>query len=319
MKLGVSSCLLGNNCRYDGKGSKDKFVVDILSKYCEFIPYCPEGAIFPTPRDTIRLVEDDNDGIKACIPAQNNKDVSEALYTISKSMVDDIENQEICGFILKSKSPSCGLERVKVYQNNNSGLCEKKGEGFFAKQLKERFPYLPIEEEGRLQDPWLKENFLLQIYAYNDLHCFLKDVKYFKELVTFHTNYKYLIYAKSQASYKNLGTIVANHEKYPLEDVLVEYKKNFLEAIAQKDSINKTYNILLHILGYFKKFISNEEKEDLLISCDEYKNGIIPLIAVIKLFNIYVKRFDLTYLKTQKFLNPYPSELALRSDIKAYK
>jgi len=319
MKIGVSSCLLGNPCRYDGKGSNDKFVINTLSKYCEYVPYCPEAEIFPTPRDTIRLVERDGDNFKAVIPAQEYKDVSSEMSDIASKLVNSINEGEICGFILKSKSPSCGLERVKVYQNDTSSMHEKKGIGFFAKALKEKFPYLPIEEEGRLMDPWLKENFLLQIFAYDDLFKFLKKVQSFKELVEFHTSYKYLIYAKSQSSYKELGNIVANHDKNSLEDVLVKYKDGFLKAIAHKDSINKTYNVLLHILGYFKKKITAEEKEVMLESCQEYKDGIIPLIAVIKLINIYVKRFDDTYLKTQKFLSPYPSELALRSDLKAYK
>ena len=319
MKIGVSSCLLGNLCRYDGKGSKDKFVVDILGKYCEYVPYCPEGAIFPTPRDTIRLTDDDNGGARALIPAQGFKDVSDELEAISKKMCDAAGDAQLCGFILKSKSPSCGMERVKVYQSNNSGLCEKKGVGFFAKELKAKYPYLPMEEEGRLEDPWLKENFLLQVFAYDDVQKFLKSVKEFKELVAFHTSYKYLIYAKSQTSYKELGNIVANHEKRELDEVLALYKEAFLKAIAIKGSINKTYNVLLHIFGYFKKHISSAEKEELLQSCDEYKKGIIPLIAVIKQINLYVKRFDMEYLQTQKFLNPYPSELALRSDVRAYK
>ena len=135
----------------------------------------------------------------------------------------------------------------------------------------------------------------------------------------FHSSYKYLIYAKSHRAYKKLGNIVANHEKNSLETVLKAYEKGFLEAVGQKADINKTYNVLLHIFGYFKKHISKEEKKDILNSCDEYKKGIIPLTAVIKIFNLYVKKFDINYLKIQKFLNPCPRELSLRSHIKAYK
>jgi len=316
MKIGVSSCLLGNNCRYDGSGAKDNFVTKQLFEYFDLIPYCPEEPVFGTPRDTIRLVEVD-DKIKVHI-GKTSQDVTDKLQTSSKNFALKAKGDGLCGFVLKSKSPTCGLERVKVYQPTNAPS-QKKGIGVFAQELKKVYPYLPIEEEGRLNDPWLKENFLMQVFAYADLEEFFKKVIYYKELVTFHTSYKYLIFAKSQNSYKVLGKIVANHSKEPLDVVLEDYKLEFFKAISQKSSIKKTYNVLLHIIGYFKKLITKEEKEHLLSTCNEYKEGIIPLIAVTKIINLYVKKFDHEYLKSQKFLNPYPKELALRSDIKAYK
>jgi uncharacterized protein YbgA (DUF1722 family)/uncharacterized protein YbbK (DUF523 family) len=316
MKLGVSSCLLGTNCRYDGSGSRDKFIVDELSQYFEFIGYCPEEPVFGTPRDTIRLVEiDENIRVKT---TKNSEDVTDKLQSSSQTFAKKAKKDKLCGFILKSKSPTCGLERVKVYQAVEAPS-EKKGVGLFAQELKKIYPYLPIEEEGRLNDPWLKENFLMQVFAYSDLQFFLEKVKTLKELIDFHTSYKYLIFAKSESFYKRLGKIVANNSKSSLDVLLKEYESEFLKAISEKSSINKTYNVLLHIAGYFKKDISKDEKEHLLDACKEYKDGFIPLIAVTKLINLYVKRFDHEYLKKQKFLNPYPKELSLRSDIKAYK
>jgi uncharacterized protein YbgA (DUF1722 family)/uncharacterized protein YbbK (DUF523 family) len=315
MKIGISACLLGELCRYDGASSKDLYIFSLM-KYFTFVPYCPEAAIFGTPRETIRLVE--MDGVIKVFTNQTHKDVTQELEGISKRYVVSMENEDLCGFILKSKSPSCGMERVKVYQEKNP-FNEKKGVGIFAKNIKEAYPYLPIEEEGRLNDPWLKENFLMQVFAYGDLQTFLDSKPSFKHLVKFHTSYKYLIYSKSQKSYKRLGLIVANMEKLPLEEVLEIYKKHFLEAIAEKGNIKKTSNILLHIFGYFKKHISKEEKKYILEALEEYKNEIIPLIAVIKLLNLYTNTLNIEYLKEQKFLNPYPKELALRSDIKAYK
>jgi len=316
MKIGVSSCLLGTECRYDGAGSKDSFVVNELSKYFELVPYCPEAVVFGTPRESIRLVE--VDGEIRVISNKEHKDVTEELTDISQELALKAFDDNLCGFVFKAKSPSCGIERVKLYQNN-SNMCEKKAIGLFAKEVIDKQPLLPIEEDGRLNDPWLKENFLMQIFAYKDLKNFLENEPTFKKLVEFHTSYKYLIYAKGQASYKYLGSIVANHDKRTLENVLKEYKIGFLTAIGEKGNIKKTYNVLLHIFGYFKKLINSDEKEHILTACQEYKEGIIPLIAVVKLLNLYVKRFDDKYLKTQKFLNPYPKELALRSDVKAYK
>lgn len=316
MKIGVSSCLLGNQCRYDGAGNKFEFVVNELSKYFELVPYCPEEIVFGTPRESIRLV--DVDGEIRVISNKIQKDVTKELSDISQTLAQKAFDDKLCGFIFKAKSPSCGIERVKLYQNN-SNLCEKKATGLFAQAVKNKEPFLPIEEDGRLNDPWLKENFLMQIFAYKDLAVFLDSKPTFKDLVAYHTSYKYLIYAKSQESYKSLGAIVANHEKKDINEVLQNYKIAFLKAIGKKGNISKTYNVLLHIFGYFKKLIQKEEKEHILSACEEYKQGIIPLIAVIKLLNLYVKKFDEPYLKTQKFLNPYPKEFALRSDIKAYK
>jgi len=316
MKIGVSSCLLGNMCRYDGAHSKDQFIVNTLQNYFEFVPYCPEKIIFSTPREAIRLVQEGED-IKV-MTSNTNKDVTKELSDISKKCANQIQEDELCGFILKSKSPTCGLERVKVYQNQNAPS-EKKGIGLFAKEIKEKYPLLPLEEEGRLNDAWLRENFLMQIFSYKHIFEFLKTNPSSKDLVEFHTSYKYLIYAKSHEAYKHLGNIVANHQKRELEFVLEEYKVAFLEAISLKGSISNTYNILLHIFGYFKKLITKEEKAEILESIDEFKDEIIPLIVVIKLLNLYIKRFDIQYLKVQKFLNPYPKELALRSTVKAYK
>lgn len=316
MKLGISSCLLGNFCRYDGAHAKDSFVVDVLQKYFDFVPFCPEKMVFGTPRETIRLVEE-NEKISV-ITHTTHKNVTEVLENSSQECVSQMQDEELCGFILKSKSPTCGLERVKVYEVN-SHMNEKKGVGLFAQAIIKKYPYLPIEEEGRLNDPWLRENFLMQIFAYHDFYTLKKECKSINYLVEFHSKYKYLIFSKSQLLYKSMGQVVANHEKKSIEELLLEYEQSFISAIALKSDIKKTCNVLLHIFGYLKKLITKEEKEELLDAIDEFKDEVIPLIAVIKLLNIYINRFQITYLQEQKFLNPYPKELALRSNIRAYK
>lgn len=318
MKLGVSACLIGTQCRYDGIGANDKFVIDVLQKYFQTVPYCPETIIWGSPREAIRQTLSETGELKIVTSTKNPKDVTTELKNISKECANKIQNDDLCGFILKSSSPTCGLERVKVYKPFNAPSV-KNGVGVFAKQIKEKYPYLPVEEEGRLIDPWLRENFLMQIFAYQDLHNFIKSNPTFNDLVIFHTSYKYLIYSKAQKSYTTLGRIVANKEKKQLDEILLEYKEEFLKAISLKGNVNKTYNVLLHMFGYFKKLITKEEKEDILQALQEFKDKIIPLIAVMKIINLYVKRFDVQYLKVQKFLNPYPKELSLRSDIKAYK
>ncbi len=318
MKLGVSACLIGTQCRYDGVGASDKFIVDVLAKYFETSAYCPETIIWGSPREAIRQTLSETGELKIVTSTKNPKDVTQELQNVSIDCANRIENDDLCGFILKSSSPTCGLERVKVYKPFNAPSI-KNGVGVFAQQIKEKYPYLPVEEEGRLIDPWLRENFLMQIFAYQDLHNFLKSNPSFNDLVIFHTSYKYLIYSKAQKSYTTLGRIVANKEKKQLDEILIEYKEEFLKAISLKGNVNKTYNVLLHMFGYFKKLITKDEKDDILQALQEFKDKIIPLIAVMKIINLYVKRFDVQYLKVQKFLNPYPKELSLRSDIKAYK
>ncbi len=316
MKIGISTCLLGIQCRYDGQHSKDKFVYDELSKHFEFRSFCPEGEIYPTPREAIRQVRINGELI---IRTTNTKqDVTKDIVGVSKRLVDTISEDELCGYILKSKSPTCGMARVKIYPDGE-GQSENVGVGVFAKELMEKFPLLPIEEEGRLTDPWLKENFLMQVFAYKDVFEFMKTQPSFGQLVDFHTSYKYLIYSKSQKSYKELGQIVANHEKKDIDEVLSLYKQKFLEAIALKGRTSSTYNVLMHIFGYFKKYITKEEKHEILAALDEFKEHIIPLVAVIKIIKIYVKRFNIEYLDNQKFLTPYPKEMALRSKVEAFK
>ncbi|CAA6809022.1 MAG: COG1683: Uncharacterized conserved protein / FIG143828: Hypothetical protein YbgA [uncultured Sulfurovum sp.] len=316
MKIGISECLLGIACRYDAKSVKDSAVVNMLQQYFEFEAFCPEKIIFGTPRESIRQVEINN---KIRIhTGYTKKDVTDELEAISKTLAVQALKENLCGFILKSKSPTCGMERVKVYQPINAPS-EKKGIGTFAEALRERYPYLPMEEEGRLEDAWLRENFLMQVFAYKEISEFIQTKPKIKDLIHFHTNYKYLIYAKSPVAYKILGHIVANAKRESFEKLLEKYHYEFLIAINQKSNIPKTYNVLLHIYGYFKKLITKDERYHVLIAMEEFKEGVIPLIAVVKLLNLYVKRFDMHYLKGQKFLNPYPAALGLRSELKAFK
>jgi uncharacterized protein YbgA (DUF1722 family)/uncharacterized protein YbbK (DUF523 family) len=315
MKIGVSECLLGVQCRYDGLGAGNKYVRETLQSYFDFHAACPEKLIFGTPREAIRQVEKEG---KVTIQTSNSeKDVTRPLEEICEQLASDNCNEELCGFIVKSKSPTCGLERVHVYDAIHP-VHEKKGVGLFVQALKRHYPYLPIEEEGRLEDASLRENFLMQVFAYHDLKSFMQRKPKMRDLVAFHTSYKYLIYAKSPVAYKLMGNVVANRHNLPLEEILKNYETQFLLAIHEKGNIAKTYNVLLHIYGYFKKIISPEEKQHLLTSIEEFKDQIIPLVAVTKLLNLYVKRFEMEYLKTQKFLNPYPSALGLRSERKAF-
>ena len=319
MKLGVSTCLIGEPCRFNGEGSNFDFITKTLSTYFDLVAYCPEMDLMgKAPRESIRMIETKDEQIKF-LTNSTKKDITQDIQKVCEDSCNDFNNHELNGFILKSKSPTCGLERVRVYQDNDSNAHEKKGIGAFAQKIQDMYPNLPIEEDGRLNDPWLKENFVMQIFSYSHWQEFKKSNPSSKDLVEFHSQYKYLIYAKTHEGYKELGNIVANHAKKSLDEVINNYEDKFLNVIKIKGSINNTYNVLMHTFGYFKKYITKEEKAELLETMDEFKAQIIPLIAVIKMFQVYIKQHNIEYLMKQKFFQPYPKELALRSDIKAYK
>lgn len=314
LKIAVSACLLGEPIRYDKTGQRDRFITDKLGKHASFIPFCPEHLAFGTPRETIRLVLED--GHKNVITVFSKKDVTQAMNDAVAHELHKIQNEEICGIILKSKSPSCGLGSTKYYMKEMS---EGKKDGLFALTCKAHFVDFPIEEEARLIDPWLRENFVMQLFAYEDAMQLQKNIKMMQELVAFHTAYKFLLQSKHETNYRFLGKIVANHEKKSLKEITQEYISLFKQTIAHKGTIGKTVNVLQHMVGFFKKELTSSEKQELHLQIEEFRDEIIPLIAVMSTIEFLAKKYNTTYLLGQKFLNPYPKDLSLRSMIQEGK
>merc|ERR1711879_1127556 len=264
-----------------GTNKKDKFIVNDLSRYSEFVAFCPEHIAYGTPRETIRLEEKEEE--TKVYRVFSKDDVSDALHKSIDQEIQRLKGEELCGIILKAKSPSCGLGSTKLYKN---GMPEGKHDGLFAKACKETFSYLPIEEEARLNDAWLRENFIMQIFAYTDMKKLKNSIKKFNELVVFHTSYKYLLHSKSEDEYRELGRIVANNEKKDLDQIIKEYAELFNKTIAYKSSIKKTVNVLEHMLGFFKADITSDEKVHIKSLISQYKEKIIPLITVIEMFKL---------------------------------
>lgn len=316
MKIAVSGCLLGEEIRFNGGHSHDRFVTQSLGKYVQFVSFCPENLAFGTPRSTIRLVEDQNDGYYVQ-SSDGELDVTEKLLHTNNIEFQKIQNEPIRGIIFKSKSPSCGLGSTLIYRTN--GYSKEKGDGLFVKMCKERFPLLPMEEEGRLNDPWLRENFIMQLFAYDDFENFKSSNPTMKELVDFHQSYKFMLQAKDEVMYRKLGQIVGNHDKLSFDEVLKKYEYVFKTIIAEKSSIGKNRNVLEHMAGFVKDEISRVEKEILNEQIRDYANKIVPLIAPLSRLHMFAKVYKVEYLLNQKFLHPYPKELALRSDIKSGK
>lgn len=316
MKIAVSACLLGEKIRHDGGHKHNRFVTDELGKYAEFIPFCPEDIAFGTPRPSIRLV-----GEHASAPLislnKAGSDVTVALSTASEDELGRLKFNRPVGIIFKSKSPSCGLKSAKLYHPNGNAFAST--DGIFAAKCKEAFPLLPMEEEGRLQDPWLRENFVMQLFAYDAFERFKASGPTMKTLVGFHTVNKFMLQAKDEKLYRELGRIVGNHEAKPFDAVLVDYESGFKQAIAKKSSIKRTRNVLEHLAGFLKKVLVPEEKEILHEQIEEYAAGITPLVTPLSTIRLFAKKHDVSYLLEQTFLEPYPKELALRSHINSGK
>ena len=316
MKIAVSGCLLGEEVRYSGGHSLDRFVTQSLGKYVQFVSFCPENLAFGTPRPTIRLVENDQEGYYVQ-SSDNEQDVTEKLLHINNHELQKIQNEPISGIIFKSKSPSCGFGSAMVYRTN--GYSKEKGDGLFVRMCKELFPLLPMEEEGRLNDPWLRENFIMQLFAYDDFENFKATNPTMKALVAFHQSYKFMLQAKNEMMYRELGQIVGNHEGLRFDEILRQYEILFKTAIGQKSSIGKNRNVLEHMAGFVKDKVNTVEKEMLHEQIRDYANKIVPLIAPLSRLHMFAKAYNVEYLLNQKFLDPYPKELALRSDIKSGK
>jgi len=314
LKLAVSACLLGEQIRYDKTAQHDRFITDKLGKYALFVPFCPEHLAFGTPRETIRIVLEEER--KKVITVFSKNDVTQAMNEAVEHELHKIQSEEICGIILKSKSPSCGLGSAKYYTEKMS---EGKKDGLFAFTCKAHFVDFPIEEEARLIDPCLRENFVMQLFAYEDALQLQKNIKTMQELVSFHTAYKFLLQSKHEANYRILGKIVANHDKKSLQEITQMYLALFKKTIAYKGSIGKTVNVLQHMVGFFKKELTSSEKEELHMQIEEFRDEIIPLISVMSTIEFLAKKYNTTYLLGQKFLNPYPKDLSLRSMIQEGK
>ena len=312
IKLGISSCLLGNHVRYDGSNSWDRFLTDTLGQYVEYVPVCPEVECgLGTPRESMRQVGDPN--APRLVTTRTGKDYTNQMISWARRRVLELEREDLCGFIFKKGSPSSGMERVKVY--NEKGMPVKKGIGIFARIFMEHFLLLPVEEDGRLHDVTLRENFIERIFTLKRWRK-LQDKKMNRgDIVDFHTRHKLLILSHSQKHYQTMGRLVAQVKNMPLEELYAHYESLLMGAFTHKATPRKHVNVLQHMMGFFKTQISSDEKQELLEIITRYREGDIPLIVPITLINHYVRKYDQPYLKQQYYLNPHPIELQLRNHV----
>lgn len=315
MNIAVSSCLLGDKVRFDGGHKRDDFVMEHLSKYASFVPFCPEALAFGTPRPSIRLVN--KSGEYAIISNKTGDDLTQQLRATSYEELHKISKEKLTGIIFKSRSPSCGMGSAKAYLEN--GFADGKTDGMFVSICREKFPLLPMEEEGRLLDDWLRENFIMQLFAYDSIESLKESSPAMAGLVDFHTKNKFLLQAKDEKLYRVLGNIVGNHENLSFTELFATYEYNFKVAIAKKSSIKKNRNVLEHMAGFFKNELSKLEKSILHEHINEYAQKLVPIVVPLSTIKLYAQKYEVSYLLGQKFLEPYPKELALRSSLNSSK
>jgi uncharacterized protein YbgA (DUF1722 family)/uncharacterized protein YbbK (DUF523 family) len=275
-----------------------------------FVPVCPEVECgLSVPREAMRLVGQPQ--APQLVTVRSQVDHTARMLQWARGRVMQLEQEGLCGFIFKSGSPSSGMERVKVY--NDQGVPAKTGVGLFARAFMEHFPLLPVEDEGRLHDPKLRENFIESVFVMQRWREALERGASLGMVVAFHTRHKLLMLSHSPKHYQAMGKLVAQGKALPLEELLGSYQRLLVEGLRLKTTIKKHTNVLQHLQGYFKKQLSTDEKQELVEIIDAYHNGHVPLIVPITLVDHYVRKYDQPYLKEQFYLHPHPVELQLRN------
>ncbi len=330
IRMGVSSCLLGHPVRYDGGHKRDAYVTDTLGRFFEFVPVCPEVECgLGVPRPAMRLAGDPKEPRLTVI--NTGEDLTERMQAYCARRVEELAGEDLCGYIFKSKSPSSGMARIKVYREG--GPPSTAGVGLFARAFMDRFPFLPVEDEGRLHNPVLRENFIERVFTLRRFRNLLAEIGWptpgthdvapkafdgkarVSRLVSFQAAHKYLIASHSPKIATELGRLVAQAASVPAGELFPKYQDLLLSAMALRATPAKHVNVLQHLLGYFKKHITPDEKAEALELFEDYRAGLTPLIVPVTLLSHYVRKYDVPYLKDQWYLRPHPKELMLRNHV----
>jgi uncharacterized protein YbbK (DUF523 family)/uncharacterized protein YbgA (DUF1722 family) len=311
LRVGVSSCLLGEQVRYDGQHKRDAFLADRLARFVELVPVCPEVELgLGVPRETIRLER--REGAVRLVAPRSGRDLTEAMRRYAERRVAALARADLDGYVLKKDSPSCGMERVKVW--NERGQAPKEGRGAFAEILLRRLPLLPVEEEGRLHDDALRENFVERVFAYRRVKDLFAGRWTLRELVAFHAREKLLVLAHDPAAYRRLGPLVAGAKGRPRAEVAREYAEGFTTALVKLATRGRHVNVLQHVAG-FLKHLPPGDREELADLIADYRAGLVPLVVPLTLIDHHVRREGIPWLAGQTYLRPHPKELMLRNHV----
>ena len=309
--IGISSCLLGQEVRYDGGHKHSAYITQSLGEFFEFRPFCPEVAVgMPVPRPPIQLREVNNE-IHAIGVQDPLLDKTAALSAYGTQVA--LQQRQLCGYIFKKDSPSCGMERVKVY--GAKAMPERRGRGIYAAAFMETQPSLPVEEEGRLMDPHLRENFVERVFIYSRWQMYQARGMTAASLVEFHTRHKFIIQAHDEVAYRELGRLVSAAGSGDIQQTAQVYLLGLMSALQRLATTKTHTNVLMHIMGFLKSHLSSHDKQELLELIDEYRLGRLPLIVPVTLLKHYLRIYPDEYINQQFYLNPHPRELMLRNHI----
>jgi uncharacterized protein YbgA (DUF1722 family)/uncharacterized protein YbbK (DUF523 family) len=313
IRLGVSTCLLGEQVRYDGGHKLDRFLVNILGEFVDWVPVCPEVEIgLPIPRESLRLVGDPE--APRLVAPKSGRDHTETMQAWARERLEQLAAVKLHGFIFKKNSPSSGLFRVRVYDQN--GMPQRVGTGIFPREVMRRFPLLPLEEEGRLHDMRLRENFIERIFVYYRWTCLLEENPTPAGLVQFHTAHKLNLMAHSPSHYQQMGRLVAQAGSLPWAELAETYGRSLMEGLKVLGTPGKHTNVLQHLMGFLKDVLSKEDKAELLGLIEDYRKGLLPLIVPLTLLKHHLHRHPVPdWVHQQAYLNPYPKELMLRNHV----
>jgi len=311
-RLGISACLLGDEVRFDGGHKRDPFLTDVLGPHVEWIRVCPEVEVgMGTPRETLRLVRDGNDPVRM-VTTRTGVDHTDAMERWSGRRLGELAGEDLSGYVLKKDSPSCGMERVKVF---GGGTPHRIGRGIYAAALLERFPNLPVEEEGRLSDPVLRENFIERVFACHRLRRFFAPRWTVGSLIALHTAHKMTLLSHSTTNYQRLGQLVAAAARTAREALRSGYESQFMSTLRIPATTRRHTNVLMHMAGHLKKLLDPESKAELIATIDEYRRELVPLIVPLTLLRHHIRVYEVTYLSGQTYLEPHPRELMLRNRV----
>ncbi len=312
-RIGISACLLGDQVRFDGGHKRDPFLTDVLAPHVEFVRVCPEVEVgMGTPRETLRLVRAEDATVRM-VTTRTGIDHTGAMVAWSKGRLSELDRADLSGYILKKDSPSCGMERVKVF--GESGMPERNGRGIFAAALLPRFPNLPVEEEGRLSDPRLRETFIERVFAYQRLQRFFSGRWAVGGLVQFHTAHKMSLLSHSTTRYRELGQLVAGATTMPRAVLRADYESRFMKTMALIATARRHTNVLMHMAGHLEKLLDTASKQELMECIDEYRRELVPLVVPLTLLRHHVRTHQVGDLLGQTYLEPHPRELMLRNRV----
>jgi uncharacterized protein YbgA (DUF1722 family)/uncharacterized protein YbbK (DUF523 family) len=324
IRIGVSSCLLGKEVRYDGQHKRDEWLTEVLAPFVEWVSVCPELELgLGVPREPIRLVARPGEAGAAprLVAERSGADHTEAMQAYAERRVAELARADLDGYVTKKGSPSCGMERVKVHAParapgaRSSGPPRRDGVGAYARVLMDRLPLLPVEEEGRLRDPALRESFVERIFAHARWKAALAGGMTRGKLVAFHTAHKLALLAHSPAAYRRLGALVGKLGKGSIAGPVAEYGAGFMEALRVPATRGRHLNVLQHMAGYFRAALAPEDRKELEAIVADYGKGLVPLVVPLTLLRHHVRRQEVEYLAGQTYLDPDPKELCLRNHV----